>query len=501
MICLFFSIGVSAQKEVIYEVFQRSFFDSNGDGHGDFKGIQQKLDYLQRLGVNTILLAPVYQSDFYDNYFATDFEKIDPKYGAFTYYRDLVQEVHRRKMKVYLDVQVQYVSAKHPWVTEASKYKGYLVYTDRENKKPYYYKKAPELTLYDGSKGQAVAVNLKDEKVKEYFNKMFKYWMDPNADGKFYEGVDGFRISNMADKLEDSGKLTNLFKDFWAPLLAELKKINAEVKIMAGQDNHTSFGNEYYTKAHIDGVSAFRLQQAIQSFDKKKIETAADSTFNYLPQGRQPVVFIESHDAKRFATIAGGNMAKMKAGAALNVLMGGTPLVYYGQEIGMKGEPAKDAGDGTYIPVREAFEWYAGETGQGMALWYKDSGPWWDNRNMKSNDGVSFEEQDKDKASLWSFYQDLMRLRVVQPTLATGKYKAVPNQDEKVVSFIREEGTDKILVVVNLSEERREAYIDPTMTLNFENLKLLIGSPESNFQRGGRTTVLKPYGVQVWKIL
>lgn len=494
MICLFFSIGVSAQKEVIYEVFQRSFFDSNGDGHGDFKGIQQKLDYLQKLGVTTILLSPVYQSDFYDNYFATDFEKIDPKYGAFTNYRDLVQEVHRRKMKIYLDVQVQYVSAKHPWVTDASKYKGYLVYADKENKKPYYYKNTHELTLYDGSKGQAVAVNLKEAKVKEYILKMLKYWVDPNADGKFYEGVDGFRISNMADKLEDSGKLTNLLKDFWAPLLAELKEFNADIKIIARQDNRASFGNEYYTKADVDGVSAFRLQQAIQSFDKKKIEAAADSTFNYLPQGRQPVVFIESHDAKRFATVAGGNRAKMKAGTALNVLMGGTPLVYYGQEIGMKGEPVKDAGGAAYASIPEAFEWYADTTGQGMAVWYKDSG-------IKPNDGISFEEQDKDKASLWNFYQDLMRLRVVQPTLATGKYKMVPNQDEKVISFIREEGTDKILVVVNLSEEMREAYIDPTMTLNLENLKLLIGSPESNLQRGGRTTVLKPYGVQVWKIL
>ncbi|MGQ3087669.1 alpha-amylase family glycosyl hydrolase, partial [Flavobacterium sp.] len=77
------TLNASAQREVMYHVFQRSFFDSNGDGHGDLKGMQQKLDYLQQLGVTTILLTPLYQSDFYHNYFATDFEAIDKEYGTF----------------------------------------------------------------------------------------------------------------------------------------------------------------------------------------------------------------------------------------------------------------------------------------------------------------------------------------------------------------------------------------------------------------------------------
>ncbi|RZJ55128.1 MAG: alpha-amylase, partial [Flavobacterium sp.] len=101
----------SAQpNEVMYHVFQRSFFDGDGDGDGDLKGMTQKLDYLKELGVTTILLTPLYQSDFYHNYFATDFEKIDPKYGTMKEYAELIKQIHIRKMKVYQDVEMQYVT-------------------------------------------------------------------------------------------------------------------------------------------------------------------------------------------------------------------------------------------------------------------------------------------------------------------------------------------------------------------------------------------------------
>src|SRR5688500_4463800 len=103
ILSVFITDSVNAQHEVIYHVFQRSFHDSNGDSHGDLKGIKQKLGYLQDLGVTSILLTPLYQSAFYHNYFATDFEKIDPRYGTMEDYFDLVREVHKRGMKIYQD--------------------------------------------------------------------------------------------------------------------------------------------------------------------------------------------------------------------------------------------------------------------------------------------------------------------------------------------------------------------------------------------------------------
>src|SRR5579859_3419842 len=238
---LFMASGSKAQ-EVIYHVFQRSFFDSNGDGHGDLKGIQQKLDYLQDLGVTSILLTPLYQSDFYHNYFATDFEKIDPKYGSMDEYFALVKEVHRRKMKIYQDVEMQYVTQGHPWFKESrnnpgSKYSQYVFYLDSLNQKPLWIFNIPEILSFDGSKHQVPIVNMKNPEVRKYTFDVLNFWLDPDHDGKFEDGLDGFRLDHMMDNLDNMDKLTDLFKTFWTPLLTELKKTNPAITIIAEQAN------------------------------------------------------------------------------------------------------------------------------------------------------------------------------------------------------------------------------------------------------------------------
>jgi alpha-amylase len=502
----FITSTASAQQEVMYHVFQRSFFDSNGDGQGDLKGIQQKLNYLQELGVTTILLTPLYQSGFYHNYFAADFEKIDPEYGAFKEYRDLILEVHQRKMKLYQDVEMHYVSGKHLWFTDSfknpkSKYSGFLYYEDKLNEKPYYFLDIPEFTTYDNAKEQVIVVNMKDPKVKAYTLKMLKYWADPNDDGHFEDGVDGFRLDHMMDNLDNSGKLTNLLKDFWTPLITDLKKVNPNLQIIAEQADWNSYGHEYFIKGNVDRVFAFRLEQAINSFDKKKISAAADSTFLYQPKDKRQIIFIENHDTKRFASGPEMNIGKLKVGAALNLLMGGVPSLYYGQELGMKGEQLKGTTDGNDIPLREAFEWYAAETGPGMATWYKDTGEWWDKRNMKPDDGISLEEQKKDANSLWSYYKQLIRLKKLQPALALGDYKEIPNSNNNVFSFTRTYEGEKILVMINLSGYNQITTVEDNYELKLDRIKLISGTPNAAFPKGGRTLSLSPYNVQVWRFL
>jgi len=505
LVCLLAWGGASAQSEVMYHVFQRSFFDSNGDGHGDLKGMEQKLDYLQQLGVTTILLTPLYQSDFYHNYFATDFEAIDKEYGTFKEYRDLIIEIHKRKMKVYQDVEMQYVTGNHPWFKDsynnpASKYSSYLVYNDKQNKEPYYFMDVPEFTTYNNAKEQIIVVNMKEQKVKDYTYKVLKYWVDPNGDGNFMDGVDGYRLDHMMDNLDNANKLTGLFKDFWSPLLANLKKVNPALQIVAEQADWGSYGYDYLTKGNVDRVFAFRLKQAISTFDKKKIMAAADSTFLYLPKGKQQVTFIENHDTRRFASEAGMNIGKLRVGAALSILMGGIPSIYYGQELGMKGEQAKGMTDGNDIPIREAFEWYAAEDGAGMATWYKGTGTWWDNRNMKPNDGISLEEQQKDPNSLWNYYKSLIRIRKMQPAMVLGDYKSVVNTNDNVISFIRTSGEHRILVVINLSGENQIASVDDDK-IPLDKLRMLSGTANVRFPKGGRTLSITPYAVQVWEII
>ena len=123
-------------EALVYHIFQRSFRDSNGDGHGDLNGITASLPYIQSLGVSAILLTPLYPSRVYHNYFATDFEGIDPAYGTNQDFQRLVAELHRRKMKIFLDMEFQYLAEGHPWWTAAladrkSPFANYILWQDR----------------------------------------------------------------------------------------------------------------------------------------------------------------------------------------------------------------------------------------------------------------------------------------------------------------------------------------------------------------------------------
>lgn len=495
---LTFIQGLAQKPEVIYHVFQRSFFDSNGDGHGDLRGMEQKLDYLQDLGVTSILLMPLYQSAFYHNYFATDFEKIDKEFGDMDEYLSLVKAIHRRGMKIYQDVEMQYVTGAHPWFAESfgnpsSEFARYVYYDDDAKEKPWYFWGVEEFTIHDGTKHKIAVVNMNEPRVRTYTRDLLAFWIDPNSDGVFDDGVDGFRLDHMMDDLDNAGKLTNLFETFWTPVLSDLKQINPHVKIIAEQANWGSFGYAYFQQAGVDRVFAFRLKFAIESFDKARIIAAADSTLRYRPKGKDQIIFIENHDTKRFASGVGRSIPKMKAGAALSILIGGVPLIYYGQELGMPGEQLKGMTDGNDIPIREAFEWYRSGHGEGMCFWYEGSGEWWKNSNVKPNDGISVEEQHGDPNSLLNYYRKLIDLRAAHGALAAGAYQLVPNANESVFSFLRFNDDERVLVVVNLSEEAQRV----TLRNETGRVEPLLGEGTVRPSQGDMVLELPPFDVSV----
>lgn len=495
-------------NEIIYHVFLRSFYDSNGDGHGDFKGLQQKLDYLQQLGVTSILMLPIQSSPYYHNYFSDDFKKIDPEFGDMKSYLELVKEVHRRKMRIYLDIETQYVIEDHAWWKDSynnpsSKHSDFILYNDKENTKP-----EPiifNLTAIPGYNGvvrKAATVNLLSKNVLDYNIGLFKFWMDPNDDGKFDDGADGFRLDHAMDDLDWKGKLTGLLENFWQPLLSEVKRVNRDVTIIAEQAYWADYGNDYFKKAAIDMVFGFQAQSAFVSFNKQKLQDKLDSTLTGRNM-RNQVIFIENHDIQRFASAVNQNLAKEKIGAAFNLLTGGVPSIYYGQEIGMfgKGGFGKFGGtDGNDIPMREAFEWYHDTRGKGMALWYKDSGPWWDSTNLKPDDGISLEEGKAAPGSLYNYYKQLIALRRSKDALSSGNYKTVLNTNDSVFSFLRQFDKQMVLVMINLSGSRQDA----TLTKNPEDIrtgatwKPLLHKDEKYNE--GQSFSLKPYEVQAWEI-
>ncbi|HEY1871518.1 MAG TPA: alpha-amylase family glycosyl hydrolase [Chitinophagaceae bacterium] len=512
LLLMFFNVTTfaqtSTQPEVIYHLFQRSFYDSNGDTQGDLNGIDAKLDYLQDLGVNTILLLPLYKSVFYHNYFADDFEKIDDEYGSMQDYINLVKTIHKHGMKIYLDMETQYVTEDHLWWKDSynnlnSKYSDYILYDDSAHKQPSSIVFGVNgLTGYDNTFKKITTVNLKSKHVLDYNMKLFSYFADPNHDGKFDDGVDGFRLDHMMDALDYKPQLSNLFADFWSPLFASLKKVNPKLIFTAEQANWFSYSFDYFTKGNVDRVFAFNLQMAIATFDKNKIAGAADTIFNQTPPNKTEVVFIENHDMKRFASRVDQSIDKEKIGAALNLLLGGVPSIYYGQELGMTGGGKHfNSGDGNDIPQREAFEWYASDSGKGMALWYKNSGPWWDSTNLKPNDGISLEEEKNDPNSLYNFYKTMIALHKSNKAVAYGKYITIKNDNDSVLTFMRVFQDKIIIVAINLSSLMQQTKINAeSQDVETGKVKLLMGDVQPAKDNNNLSFALKPYDIEVWSV-
>jgi len=491
------------QPEIIYHIFQRSFYDSNGDGHGDLNGIYQKLDYLQQLGVTAVLLTPLYQSVYYHNYFASDFYKIDPRYGTMNDYLRLIKELHRRHMKFYMDMETQYVASDHIWFRDSyknpkSKYSDYLVYTDKTNSAPIkIVGGVSDFTGYDGVTRKLVMVNLDNKAVQAYNYRFFKFLIDPNGDGKFDDGVDGFRLDHMMDNLDNTNRLPHLFTSFWNPLITKLKKINPKIKIVAENANWGGFGIDYLTQTKIDRVFDFRLAFAIRNMSKKEIEKMADSTLLKTPKGKQQVVFIENHDMTRFASAEKSDPGKLRVGCALNLLIGGVPAIYYGQELGQTGAHG-DWGptDGNDIPDRQAFEWYKSDEGPGMAYWYKN-GPWWTKGNTDiANDGVSLEEEKGDPNSLWNYYRRMIRLRREYPVIINGGYKNLDNENSKVLAFERFKDGEEVVVAINLSDKEQGTSLD----VDAKAFKSIWGDIIATANSGKVNISLPAYGVAVWAV-
>ena len=502
---LFLSTTIFAQKnnnpikgEVMYHVFQRSFYDSDGNKHGDLNGLKQKLPYLQDLGVTSILLLPLYEADCYHNYFANNFENIDTTFGTMKDYVALVKEIHKRGMKVYMDMETQYVTEKHLWWKDAvgnlnSKYSDYILFEDSAHKIPasiiYDLRK---LDNYNGTSIKITTVNLKSKKVLDYNKKLFSYFVDPNKDGKFDDGVDGFRQDHAMDHLDGKPTLTNLFTEFWSPLFTHLKKQNPALKNVAEQADWKDYGFAYLKNAAVDRMFGFGLQQAIVSFDKQNLIKNADSILANCPKGKEQIIFIENHDIDRYASIE-PNKEKQKLAASLMLLIGGVPSIYYGQEIGMMGKNGNWGGtDGNDIPRRTAFKWNKSYDEKGMATWYKNVIAGWNNTNLNVNDEISFAEQFNDRSSLFNYYKTMIQLKQSNPALAIGNYANAINNNSKVFSFTRSYNNSKVLVVVNLSNEAQAANFDQ----DFSKSAFIYGNATFN----NKSLQLKPYQVSVFEI-
>jgi glycosidase len=487
------------EHEVYYKIFVRSFADSNGDRIGDLRGIERHLSYLRLLGVTTLLLTPIVPSPFYHNYFATRFDAVDPAYGDMRDFRRLARAVHRRHMRIILDEEIQYVAEDHAWWRQSqgnpgSRYDRYILYDGANNTEPDAgFLGSATVTTYDDRPVRLATVDLGDLEVRAYFADTFVWWLR--------QGADGFRIDHMMDDLDNRGKLTGLLADFWAPLFARVRAAAPRMTVVAEQSDW-QFGDDLERRANVDLVYAFPLRGAIASLDRSAVAQAILATEAHTAPGKGQLVFIENHDTDRFASIVGGDPARLRIGAALCVLLKGTPLIYYGQEIGMRGRRmAAGLSDANDIPDREAFRWTRRVADSGAAIWYRGEAPWWTGRYARDNDGISVEEQQHAPGSLLSFYRRLLALRRTHEELRAGDQQIIPTLQSQVLAVERKRGGRASVLLVNFSAA--DTTIDlPSSALGDSRgskyaTELLSGT---QFRIDAHRTVrmtLAPYGVEL----
>lgn len=457
--------------KLYYHIFVRSFRDSNGDRIGDLDGVRQKLSYIKSLHATDILLTPVQTSPFYHNYFSTDFYGVDPAYGGSQAMTRLIRAAHARGLRIILDEEFQYVAEGHPWWAQTQDRPGapegeFILYNDpAHNRDPEPFLTAPRYRTAAGRDVGIAMVNLASPRVRDYFSALLRRGLDPHGDGSLRDGVDGYRIDHMMDDLDGKHRLTGLFKTFWAPIFADLRRVNPKVQLIAEQSDW-GYAQDWLERGGVDAAFAFPLRAALARLDKAAILSALAETESRTPPGKRQLHFLENHDVNRFMSEVGNDVRKARLGAALLLLLKGEPIIYYGQELGMRGRQETGiASDGAQIPLREAFRWSRSLTAPGSAVWYAGDAPWWRNRANRTGDGISLAEQARDGQSLFNLYRQLASLRAQRPEIASGDQKLACADQPQVLCLVRVDDRAGTVLIANLSDSPHRvdlAGVDPS---------------------------------------
>jgi len=491
---------------IIYELHIKAFFDGNGDGIGDFGGLLQKLDYLQELGVTAIWLLPFYPSPLKDDgYDIADYYNINPSYGTLEQFQKFIEETHRRNLKVITELVVNHTSDQHPWFQRArraprgSEERNFYVWTDDPNQ----YKDVRIIFQdYEESNWSWDPVaqqyywhrffhhqpdlNYDNPKVREEIIKVLDYWCKM--------GVDGFRLDAVPYLYEREGTNGENLPETHA-YLKELRKyidehypgtcFLAEAN-MWPEDSASYFGNgdECHINYHFPVMP--RMFMALQREDRYAITDIFDQTPD-IPENCQWAIFLRNHDeltlemvtdeerdymyrvyakdpkAKinlgirhRLAPLMDNDRRKIELMNSLLFSLPGTPVIYYGDEIGM--------GDNFYLGDRDGV--------RTPMQWSPDRNAGFSNTNphrlylpviidpQYHYETVNVETQRANTSSLFWFMKRIINMRKKYKAFSRGRMNFIHADNPKILAFTRNYEDETLLILVNLSKYTQPAEID-----------------------------------------
>lgn len=542
-----------AKEMVVYQIWPRSFKDSNGDGIGDINGVISKLDYLQDLGINCIWFSPLYKSPQKDyGYDISDYYSIAPEYGTMDDFKRLIAECKKRNIKIIMDLVINHTSDQHEWFLKSlegdKKYHDYYFWRKGKGKRPpnnwmssfpgdawKYRKETGEYYLHLFAVEQP-DLNHDNPEVREEVKKIMNFYLDLGVDG-FREDVivyiskkeglpNGFPIPVMRG-FENYTEGPNLHK-YLAEYRQEIKKRDAiqigeapmmtpkkAMKYIAGEDRVLDmvFGFEH-VQADCIGAAVVKT-----GFKLKKLKKAYNRWQKGLYGRAWNTNFLENHDIPRIVSRYGSEDYRVDSAKALAItyaFLTGTMFIYQGQEIGMTNVPFEtwdDFKDVATFNIKELMEkthlfskkkifenikYGARDNARTPVQWsgekyagFSIAEPWYlVNSNYKE---INVEAEEKDPNSVLNFYKKIIKVRSEnKETAIYGEFKMMYNSDNHILAYKKIAEKDELFVVVNLSKKTlSDRKVDKEIKKG--KYELILANMEST--KGS----IKPYEARVYK--
>ncbi|WP_423245797.1 glycoside hydrolase family 13 protein [Macrococcus psychrotolerans] len=547
------------KEAVCYQIYPRSFKDSNGDGIGDINGITEKLDYLKDLGIDVIWVSPIFESPNDDNgYDISDYQEIMRDFGTMEDFDRLLYEVHARGMKLILDLVINHTSDEHSWFVEAKKskdneFRDWYIWKDgKDDKEPNNWASIFEGSAweYDATTNQYYMhvfsrkqpdLNWENENMRQAIYNMVNWWLD--------KGIDGFRVDAISHikKSFDKGDLPGADKLGYAEsfeghmnqpgiqeYLRELKENTfdkydimtvGEANGVTIEDSEEWVGEENGKFNMVFQFEHLNLwdHNVGKSFDIKGYKDVLNSWQKGLEDKGWNALFIENHDRQRVSSTWGDDeeywYESSTSHAVVYFLQQGTPFIYQGQEIGMTNYPFEDIIDFDDVHAKNIYnqELKKGvpkeEVIEMLRRISRDNTrtpmQWDDTKNAGFTKGTpwlkvnpNFEDinvfkQEKDENSILNFYKQLIQLKKKHLTLTYGTFDLIYPEDTKVFAYTRTYEGDQFIIIGNLSHDKVTLKKDESLKMSDESLVLY------NYQKEERSEdifTFQPFEARIYHI-
>lgn len=487
------------KNAVIYQIYPRSFQDSNNDGIGDIRGIIEHLDYLNdgttnSLGVDALWLSPIFMSPMKDfGYDVSDYKHISPVFGTDKDFEELLTKAHEHNIKILLDLVINHTSNQHPWFIEASqskdspKHDWYIWYDKKkipnnwfagfELRSAWWWnEKTQEYYLGTFTKYQP-EVNWRNPQLRQAMYDVVKYWLDKD--------VDGFRLDVVNWYIKDEQLRSNPWHiQFCPPDLQrhlydrnrpETHEICKELRQLVDQYSNRTMVGEIYTEQldDIDSIAkyygnndelhmVFNFSFLHQPWKASHFFKAIQAWEQNVPKNCQPTWTLSNHDQPRHFSRYGNNINRAKVAIAMLLTLKGTPFIYYGEEIGMMNNT--HIRDNQYQDPLSKKTWFLplplGRDGERTPMQWNDtanagfskSTPWLPvNQNYVKNNVA---EQEKESNSLLNHYKKLIWLRKKTPALHSGTFQMLQQNAKEYLAYKRAYDSQTIQIYLNFTKKK-----------------------------------------------